>query len=243
MVKMNSTDRAVADLVIANRILAHLGVFDEFGHISVRHPENPNRFLLARDRVAAYVEPGDIVELIWNGDPVSAEDRPLCAERFVHGAIYESRSDIRAVLYAASDEVATFTIAPVPFGAVIGPVGDMGLKAPVWDIADRFGSDTDLSVSTLERGRDLARCLGQNRVVLTRGVGFVATGRTLNDAVRMSAFVAKNARVLADSLAIGPIRRLSEGESRARRQFDPESNAMRRGWEYWARAAGCERWL
>jgi hypothetical protein len=126
---------------------------------------------------------------------------------------------------------------------VIGPVGDMGSSVPVWDIADKFGDETDLSISTQERGRDLARCLGPHRVVLTRGVGFVATGRTLNDVVRLSVYVPKNARALAASLAFGEAHGLSEGESRARLAIDPESNAMRRGWEYWAREAGCERWL
>jgi ribulose-5-phosphate 4-epimerase/fuculose-1-phosphate aldolase len=240
---MRSIERAIADLVIANRILAHHGVFNEYGHISVRHPDKPGHFLLARSCVAAFVESGDIVEFTQGCEPVATENRPLCAERFVHGAIYESRPDIRAVLCAGSEDVVPFGVAAVTLAAVIGPVGDMGLKVPVWDIADNFGNDTDLMVSTLERGRDLARCLGPHRVVLTRGIGFVATGRTLNDAVRMSVYIPKNARALAASRAIGPIRSLSEGESLARRAIDPESNAMRRGWEYWARQAGCERWL
>lgn len=37
-------------LVIANRILANEGVVDAFGHVSVRHPDNPERFLLSRSR-------------------------------------------------------------------------------------------------------------------------------------------------------------------------------------------------
>ena len=36
------------DLVAANRILAGLGVLDGFGHVSVRHPERPDRYLLSR---------------------------------------------------------------------------------------------------------------------------------------------------------------------------------------------------
>jgi len=34
------------DLVIANRILAHEDVIDAFGHVSVRHPERPDRYFL-----------------------------------------------------------------------------------------------------------------------------------------------------------------------------------------------------
>jgi hypothetical protein len=32
------------DLLIANRILAHEGVVDGFGHVSIRHPHRPDRF-------------------------------------------------------------------------------------------------------------------------------------------------------------------------------------------------------
>ncbi|MGH6769867.1 MAG: class II aldolase/adducin family protein [Xanthobacteraceae bacterium] len=240
---MSLLERAIRDLAIANRILAHHGVLDEHGHISARHPADPGRFLVARDCCAATVEPGDIVELTLDGEPTASENRPLCAERFVHGAIYEARPDIHAVLCAGSDDVVPFGVAGKPLRPVIGPVGDMGPTVPVWDIAERFGDSTDLAISTLERGRDLARCLGAHRVVLTRGAGFVATGRTLNDAVRLSVYIPKNARALAASLAFGNVRSLSEGESQARLAIDPESNAMRRGWEYWAREAGCERWL
>ena len=81
-------------------------------------------------------------------------------------------------------------------------------------------------------------------MILIRSVGFVATGRTLNDAVRMSVYIPKHARTLAETLQLGSdIRRISQGETNARLAIDPESNAMRRGWEYWARQAGCERWL
>jgi ribulose-5-phosphate 4-epimerase/fuculose-1-phosphate aldolase len=240
---VSDLDRAVRDLAIANRILAHHGVLDEYGHISVRHPGDPAHFLLARAGCAAFVEPGDIVALTHDGDAVGDEARPLCAERFVHGAIYERRPDINAVLYAGSQDVLPFGVASTPMRPVIGPVGDMGLQVPVWDIADRFGDATDLSVSTRERGHDLARCLGPHRVVLTRGVGFLATGRTLNDVVRLCVYIPKNARALAASLAFGKVRSLSQGESQARLAIDPESNAMRRGWEYWAREAGCQQWL
>jgi HCOMODA/2-hydroxy-3-carboxy-muconic semialdehyde decarboxylase len=240
---VSALERTINDLVIANRILAHHAVFDEYGHVSVRHPHDPGRFLLARDCVAAAVKPRDIVELALDGDPAAEEGRQLCPERFVHGAIYEARPDLRAIVCAASEDVQPFTMTAALFRAVIGPVGDMGVEAPLWDIADTYGGKTDLSISTLERGRDLARCLGPHRVVLTRGVGFVATGRTLNDAVRLSVYVPKNARSLARSLMFGQIRGLSQGETMARLAIDPESNAMRRGWEFWAREAGCQEWL
>ena len=35
----------IEDLVAANRILADQGVLDGFGHVSIRHPADPSRYL------------------------------------------------------------------------------------------------------------------------------------------------------------------------------------------------------
>jgi HCOMODA/2-hydroxy-3-carboxy-muconic semialdehyde decarboxylase len=240
---MTTLTRAINDLVIANRILAHHGVFDEYGHVSVRHPGDPGRFLLARDCVAAFVEPGDIIEFTLDGAPVNDDNRSLCAERFLHAAIYAARAEVNSVLCAGSEDVVPFSLTQVPLRAMLGTVGDMGTSVPVWDIVEKFGDGTDLAVSSMERARDLAQRLGNYRVVLRRGVGFVTTGRTLNDAVKTSVYIPKNARTLAQSLQFGEVTSISQGEVDQRLAIDPESNAMRRGWEYWAREAGCERWL
>jgi ribulose-5-phosphate 4-epimerase/fuculose-1-phosphate aldolase len=240
---MPTLERAIKDLVIANRILAHHGVFDEYGHVSMRHPDDPERFLLARACAGAFVEPGDILAFTLAGAPASEDNRPLCPERFLHAAIYAARPEVNSVLCAGSEDVLPFSITPTPLCAVLGTVGDMGTKVPVWDITEKFGDGTDLMVSSMERARDLAQRLGSHRVVLVRGIGFVATGRTLNDAVKTSVYIPKNARSLAQSLEFGPIRPISQGEVNQRLAIDPESNAMRRGWDYWARDAGCARWL
>src|SRR6202035_5221432 len=55
--KANATRRAterplgkalIDDLVAANRTLARLNVLDAFGHVSVRDPRNPRRYLISR---------------------------------------------------------------------------------------------------------------------------------------------------------------------------------------------------
>ena len=55
-------DKLRRDLVVANRILAHQGVVDGFGHVSVRHPNYPDRFLLSRSRSPELVTLDDIKE-------------------------------------------------------------------------------------------------------------------------------------------------------------------------------------
>lgn len=245
---MSDLQRIIHDLVIGHRILAHQGVFDEYGHVSARHPADPRRFLMARACAAAFVEPQDILEFTETGVVARASQQTASAadiwpDFVVHAAIYGARPEVKAVVCAASEDVLPFSITATPLRGMLGSVGDMGTTVPVWDITERFGSDTDLTVSTLDQARDLAQRLGKYRSVLIRGGGFVVTGRTLNDAVKTSVYYPKNARTLAQSLALGPVRSMSQGEVDARLAIDPESNAMRRGWEYWARQAGCQRWL
>ena len=80
---MANLDNLLNDLVIANRILAHEEVVDAYGHVSVRHPERPDRFFLARSLAPELVTREDIVEFTLDGQPVREEKRaPL--SRTVH---------------------------------------------------------------------------------------------------------------------------------------------------------------
>jgi ribulose-5-phosphate 4-epimerase/fuculose-1-phosphate aldolase len=72
---MSNFDALIRDLVIANRILAREEVVDAYGHVSVRHPDNPNRFLIARSVAPELVGPEDIVELDLDAQPVHDEGR------------------------------------------------------------------------------------------------------------------------------------------------------------------------
>src|SRR6266852_7313956 len=155
---MSDLDRIVRELVIANRILANEDVVDAYGHVSVRHPDDPGRYLLARSRAPELVERGDIVELALDGTPTREEKRALYLERFIHGAIYEERSDVMAVVHAHAEAVLPFTVTQTPLRPVIHSGSFMGAEVPVWDIADRFG-DTNLLVANMAQGRDLARGL------------------------------------------------------------------------------------
>src|SRR5712691_2738021 len=47
----------IADLAAASRILAAQGVVDGFGHVSMRHPSAPERYLMARSIAPALVTP------------------------------------------------------------------------------------------------------------------------------------------------------------------------------------------
>src|SRR5262245_65868630 len=99
---MSNLDTVIRDLVIANRILAREEVVDAYGHISIRHPDNPEHFFLARSVAPELVEPEDIVELGLDGQPVRNETRALYIDRFIHGAIYVVHSVVHTVVDATA---------------------------------------------------------------------------------------------------------------------------------------------
>src|SRR4030088_2525077 len=87
-VTVSGVDAAlIEDIVIGSRILAEFGVLDGFGHVSARHPTNPNHFLLSRSLAPALVTAGDIMEFDLEGNAVDGGGRSLFLERFIHSEI------------------------------------------------------------------------------------------------------------------------------------------------------------
>jgi len=240
---MTQLDATIRNLVIGNRILAHQNVVDAYGHISVRHPANPEHFLLSRSRAPELVEPSDIMEFTLNGGVVGDDKRPPYLERFIHGAIYAARPDVNAVVHSHAEETLPFGITSVPLQPVIHVASVIGAAIPVWDIAETFGDETNLLVTTIDQGRDLARHLGGHTVALMRGHGFAAVGATIMDVVRVSVYLPVNARVLTTAMRFGPFKPLSPGEVANRAAFSPASASGWRAWEYWARRAGVREML
>jgi HCOMODA/2-hydroxy-3-carboxy-muconic semialdehyde decarboxylase len=152
---VNAIERAIRDLVIANRILAHNKVLDAYGHVSVRHPERGDRYFLACSISPAIAKVEDIIEFHLDGTPVDpGERRVLYVERFIHGGAYEKRPDVKAALHSHAEDLFPFSIPKkIRLQPVIHNAGDMGHDVPVWDIADKFGDETTLLVTNMEQGR------------------------------------------------------------------------------------------
>lgn len=236
----------ITELVVANRILANEDVVDAYGHVSVRNPDAPDRFFLAHSKSPALVEADDIVEHTLDGQAHKKETRPLYLERFIHAAIYEARPEVMAVVHAHAEDVLPFTITKAALRPVIHSGAFIGAEVPVWDIADRFGERTNLLVTDMAQGRDLAKRLGTNSVALMRGHGFAAAARSLIDVVRMSVYLPRNARVQFKAMQLGDMKPLSSGEIQARSAgpgYKPRSPETQRAWQYWAQRAGCARLL
>jgi ribulose-5-phosphate 4-epimerase/fuculose-1-phosphate aldolase len=236
---MASIASVINDLVIANRILAHENVLDAYGHVSMRHPDDPTKFLLSRARSPELVDHDDILEHTIDGQVSGGAGQRPYVERFIHSALYEVNPEIRAVVHSHALEVLPFSISSVPLRPVVHTASECGQHIPVWDIRDKFG-DTTLLVVNQEQGRDLAHVLGNNRVALMRGHGFAAAGRSLGEVMKTSVYLPRNARVLSEALLLGgEVKYLSQGEIAARDTFGPGGTDFARAWEYWAVRAGC----
>ena len=184
------------------------------------------------------------MEFTLDGTPTHDDGRPLYLERFIHGAIYEARPDVQAVVHAHAEDVLPFGITATPLVPVIHSGAFIGAHLPVWDIADNFGDRTNLLVTNMAQGIDLAKRLGPHNVVLMRGHGFAAAACSIIDVVRMSVYLPRNARVLLAALRLGEVKPLSRGEIETRTAgYKPYSPETQRAWQYWATRAGCAELL
>jgi ribulose-5-phosphate 4-epimerase/fuculose-1-phosphate aldolase len=227
---------ALREIVVANRILAHEDVVDAFGHVSVRHPENPGHYLMSRSRSPELVTMDDIMEFTIEGDVVGGDTRKPYAERHIHGGIYEARPEIMSVVHNHSHAVIPFSITKTPLKPLMHVTGVMGAHVPVWDIEDNFGA-TSLLVTNMKQGRDLAEKMGTAHVVLMRGHGCAIAAGGIKEAVLTAIYTQVNAKLQLQAMPLGEVKYLSPAEI----ELTPETLvgplAMERAWEYFARRA------
>lgn len=240
---MADLDQAIQEVVAANRILAHEGIFDAYGHVSMRHPNEPDKMLLSRSRSPELVEPEDIMTFTFDGKPANERSDPAYYERFIHCGVYEANPEIVSVIHSHARAVLPFSISDVPLVPVIHTAASCGCEIPVWDSEDNFGA-TNLLVANAEQGRDLAKTLGKGRAALMRGHGFTAAGRTLAEAIRIAIYLPQNAMVQMDAIKLGgSVKPLTEGEMAVREAQGPDGGDIGRAMAYWAKRAGCSHYL
>jgi len=227
----------ISDLVTANKVLANEQVCDAYGHISVRHPERPDRYFLSCSRSPELVVESDIMEFELDGTPVDDQGRRPYLERPIHGAIYEVRPDVMSVVHNHSHAVIPFGVTETPIKPLLHVAGRIGAEIPIWDISDKFG-DTNLLVTDMAQGRDLANTLGDNAVALMRGHGCTVSGPSIAEAVLTAVYLQVNAAIQMDAMRLGTVKYLSPGEAELNTQANQHPVGAERAWEYLARRAG-----
>jgi HCOMODA/2-hydroxy-3-carboxy-muconic semialdehyde decarboxylase len=227
------------DLAAASRILVDQGVFDAAGHVSMRHPRNPDRFLMSRSLAPALVTADDIMELTLDCEPcdarpstsLGASGRKPFIERYLHGGIYKQRADVMAIAHGHSAAVIPFGLVATPMRATYHNAAFLAAGVPVFDIRDKFGA-TDIVISSAEKGAALAAALGDKAVLLLRAHGFVAVAPTLESAVFRAIFTEVSARVQLQAAALGgPMAALDEEEGRKADAINLAT--VGRSWQLW----------
>ena len=237
---MTADPALIDDLVTANRILYDHGVVDAFGHVSVRHDKQPDRFLLARNMAPGSVTAGDIIEFHLDGSPVDPHGPRPYLERFIHSEIYAARPDVAAVVHSHSHSIVPLSIsAQHRLRAVFHMAGFIGSEAPLFEIRDTGGPATDLLIRSPELGQALARSLGAANIVVMRGHGSTVTAPSLRLAVYRAVYAELNARYQAEAMRHGPITPLTAEEAAA--CAASTEGQIYRPWDLWAREAAERR--
>jgi HCOMODA/2-hydroxy-3-carboxy-muconic semialdehyde decarboxylase len=229
------TTQLLEDLALANHILVNEGVLDGFGHISVRHPNKPDRFFIARSMAPALVEAQDIVEVDLDGNVHDPQGRRTYVERFIHSAIYKARPDVMSVVHSHSPAVIPFGVTGARLRPICHMSGFLGAVTPVYDIRHSAGESTDLLISNQALGESLATVLGQSNVALMRGHGSVTVGNAIQQAVFRAIYTESNARLQSEASRLGEINFLTEAEAKA--TSDMNDLHLDRPWEMWKRNA------
>ncbi len=224
----------ISDLVAGNHILTTEGILDGYGHISVRHPRNPERFLLARSVAPELVTAADIIEYGLDGEPIDARGRTSYKERFIHSEIYRARRDVNAVVHCHTPSLIPFADSTVPLRPMYHQSAFLAAGVPVFEIRQAAGM-TNMLIETVALGRALSKALADKPALLMRGHGAVVTAETIPNVVGRSIYLDLNARIQAQAIALGgKITYIDPEEARKYAASDNYSRA----WELWKRKAG-----
>jgi len=227
--------QAKHDLAIANRIVSYEGIIDAFGHVSMRHPTKPDRYLISRSRSPEVVEASDIYEYTLDSEPVTPLPNGIrgYGELVIHGETYKARPDVNAVAHHHGMAFLPFCNSGVELVPLYHMGAQIGEKVPFWDSRDEFG-DTCLLVLKPEEGRSLAKALGRNWLVLMRRHGATVAAKSLTELVFRTIYSYRNAELQLTTTAQGnKLSPLTPGEARLAWERNLQPRPQARAWEYW----------
>ena len=228
---MNPPAAPIDDLVAANRILAGLAVLDGFGHVSCRHPRQPDRYLLSRSKAPELVTHDDIMTFDLASEAQGGDTRAPYLERFIHGEIYARRPDVHAVVHSHSPSVIPFAASSIRLQPISHMGGFLRAGARVFEIRERFGA-TDMLVRNAAQGEALAEVLADDAVILMRGHGFCAVGESLQVAVYRAVYTQFNATLQQQAITLGGAVTYLDIEE-AVRADETNRRVISRPWDLW----------
>jgi HCOMODA/2-hydroxy-3-carboxy-muconic semialdehyde decarboxylase len=230
-------DAVLTDLVLANRILAHEGVVDDFGHVAVRDPRDPGFFWLSRSRSPEVVTRDDLIRFDLEGRPQEAGHRRPYLETILHARLLAHRPEVNATAHHHARPVLPFTATDVKLRPVFHMGAIIGHDVPVWDSQDEFG-DTAMIIDTKEMADSMARAMESADCQLLARHGANCVGRSIQEVVFRAIYMKENAALQLQAMALGAPQFLSAGEIDKTRAMNLGERPMQRSWEYRVARAG-----
>lgn len=173
-------------LILAGRILvAHRQEDFTRGHISVRLPDDPARFLMKPHSIGFdELTRDNILTIDLDGKVVAGTGRRH-SEVFIHSGIFKSRPDVQSVIHSHPPYATALSATGRNIKAFSQP-GAMFYRA-----LDTYDASMRL-IRTPEMGAELARALGPNCAVLLKNHGIAAVGCSIEEAT-ITAIMLENA--------------------------------------------------
>lgn len=172
------------DFVTACRILAHEGVSEAAFNVSVR---------LAGDRMLAI--PITSPNLVTKDNLKIWSLKETVDDWKAHPAIYESRPDVNAIVHVHPPYAVAFSTLNEEFA----PIHHYG--APFHGKLAMYRSPGQ--TGTVDRAKEIARQLGDNRVILQQGHGSTMVGKDLREAVLLTIYLEESLKILTIARQMG----------------------------------------
>jgi HCOMODA/2-hydroxy-3-carboxy-muconic semialdehyde decarboxylase len=220
----------VDDLLVGNRILYKYGIVDAFGHISVRHDADPQRFVMSRHLAPGLVTAGDLLTYDLDSNPVTPTTHRLYSERYIHGEIYKQRPDVFSVIHCHAPALIPFGITKAQLQPVYHMSAFLGEGVPTFEIREAAGM-TDMLIRTAPIGKALATGLGPKPMILMRGHGATMVGKSIQHAVYRAMYAAQNAQIQLEAMRLGEVTYLAAEEAERYERYIDE--VIHRPWNMW----------
>ena len=244
----------------ANHILHLYGAVDGFGHVSVRHPEKPDVYLMCAQMPPALVEGAEHLIEYWvdGSDRVDNDPKKGYTERFIHGELYKRYPTIQCVVHSHAEAVIPYVVAnDVHLMPVYHMGGFLGGEVPVWDPAPLYDDNDrqDMLVNTERLGASLAKAFGQEpdtsilepewNVVLIKRHGYTTHGKDIATACYRAIYTLVNAGIQTNATLLQAASAKAAGKDRIGIQGLSERHARDcqtmteatqfKSWELWSR--------
>jgi L-fuculose-phosphate aldolase len=182
-------DELKEKMIWAGKVLVGEGQ-DDFtrGHISVRLPDDPTRFLMKAHSIGLdEITMENILTIGLDGNVVAGSAKRH-SEVYIHSEILKARADVACVLHTHPTYATALSSSGRPMKAYSQPGALFHDSLGVYD-------DTINLIRSPEMGAGVARALGSGRAVLLKNHGVVVTAPTIEELV-VSTVMLENAAMI-----------------------------------------------